>query len=83
MTVDSDVCHLSPNSLVPDTSELYKISNSVKNVLLIAGAFYSKSAQLNRRINEDMRRDFYDNTREKPLSLHVSGFFNYLPLFKV
>lgn len=73
MTLDEKICHLSPNSLEPGVSDLYKVSNTVRDVLLVGGMYYTKQLSLHRHINDSMRREFYDNTREKPLSFQV-GF---------
>lgn len=72
MTLNEQICHLSPNSVEPGLSDLYKVSNTVRNILLIGGMYYNKKLALHKHINDTIRREFFDNTREKPLSFQVS-----------
>jgi hypothetical protein len=77
MTIDDQICLLSPNSATIDPSELYKVSHAVSNVLLVGGTYYAKHAGLRNLVNPGFRRDFYENTREKPPSLKVFRSENY------
>ncbi|KAI1722312.1 hypothetical protein DdX_04624 [Ditylenchus destructor] len=72
MTVDERICNLSPNSAVLDSSELYKISgghSASSNVLFVGGMYYAKHPHLKLFVDDAFRREFHENTREKPPSL--------------
>lgn len=82
LTVNEQICQLSPNLPYPDSSEIYKpsVSNIAvstsfgsRNALFVGGHYYSKLARLNNLIDKGFQRDFQDNTREKAPSLKV-GF---------
>lgn len=85
LTVNEQICQLSPNSPLPDSSELYKPSFSnlaasksfaIQNALFVGGMYYSKLNTLNQLINNTFQRDFQDNTREKAPSLNVCFFLS-------
>lgn len=65
------MCRLSPNSEILDSSELYKVSQSVSSVLFVGGTYYTKSLQ---NVKEDFKRDYHENTREKSYSLEVYSY---------
>uniref|UniRef100_A0A915DFV0 Laminin G domain-containing protein n=1 Tax=Ditylenchus dipsaci TaxID=166011 RepID=A0A915DFV0_9BILA len=73
LSLNEQICQLSPNSQVLDPSELYKPSQSSSysnnNVLLVGGFYYSKHGHLKQKVDDSFRRQFHENTREKPLSL--------------
>lgn len=73
LTVDHEVCQLSPNSgAIVDGNEIYS-PPTLDTFLFVGGYLYSKSSHTFHQINHDFRKKYVENTREKPPSLRV-GF---------
>ena len=75
LSVDSDVCRLAPEMTssaeiqLLDGASLYESDSTVESALFIGGTYYTKTTDLNRRIEDSFRKKFLDHTREKPPSL--------------
>ncbi|CAD5205516.1 unnamed protein product [Bursaphelenchus okinawaensis] len=68
LTVDEQICKLSPNDKERGLNDIYHIHNLVLDVLFVGGAFYKKAAnQLS--VKPDFKNNFFENTLEKPPSI--------------
>ncbi|CAD5208318.1 unnamed protein product [Bursaphelenchus xylophilus] len=68
LTVDEQICKLSPNEKAFSLNDIYNMNQLVNDVLFIGGSYYKK-ARGTARVKDDFKNKFFENTLEKPPSL--------------
>uniref|UniRef100_A0A7E4ZVT7 LAM_G_DOMAIN domain-containing protein n=1 Tax=Panagrellus redivivus TaxID=6233 RepID=A0A7E4ZVT7_PANRE len=79
LAVDSTVCQLSldiaatassASSEFHDGTALYEADSGAPSGLFIGGTYYAKTKRVGSKVISSFRKNYLDNTREKPPSLH-------------
>lgn len=69
LTVDGQICQLSPNERGFGLTDLYQINAQISDVLFVGGTYYKKTEKTPSRIKDDFKNHFFENTLEKAPSL--------------